>query len=82
LTNEEEKMTKNVQLRPEEEARLRALLERCDALGNAHDAVLEEDVPNAEIKAKTLATLQEMKEEAEESFRRYKQEVGIPAPSA
>ena len=51
-------MTKNVQLMPEQEERLRALLERCDALGNAHDAVLIEDVSNAEIKEKTLSTLQ------------------------
>ena len=75
-------MPENVKLRPEEEERLRALLERCDALGNAHDAVLLEDVPNAEVKAKTLATLQEMKEEAEESFSSYKREVGIPDPLA
>jgi len=75
-------MPENVKLRPEEEERLRALLERCDALGNAHDAVLLEDVPNAEVKAKTLATLQEMKGEAEESFSSYKREVGIPDPLA
>ena len=70
-------MAKDVQLRPEEEARLRALLERCDALGNAYDAVLVRDVPNTGVKTKTLATLQEMKGEAEESFSRYKREVGI-----
>jgi hypothetical protein len=70
-------VVKDVQLRPEEEARLRALLERCDALGNAYDAVLVRDVPNTEVKTKTLSTLQEMKGEAEESFSRYKREVGI-----
>jgi|SRR5215212_2161426 hypothetical protein len=67
---------------PEAEERLRELLERCDALGNAYAAVLGEDVPNAEAKAKTLGVLQEMKEEAQETFRRYKQEVGIPDPTA
>jgi len=33
------------------------------------------------MKAKTLATLEEMKEEANERFRRYKREVGIPSPT-
>jgi hypothetical protein len=77
FTNEEKNVAKDVQLRPEEEKRLRSLLERCDALGNAYDAVLVEDVPNTGVKTKTLATLQEIKEEAEESFSRYKREVGI-----
>jgi hypothetical protein len=66
---------------PEEEERLRGLLERCDTHSNAYGAVLAEDVPNSEMKAKTLATLREMKEEAKEKFRRRRQELGIPDPT-
>ena len=65
---------------PEAEERLRGLLDRCDALSNAYGVVLEEAEVDAEVK--TLATLEKMKEEANERFRRYKREVGIPSPSA
>ena len=70
-------MPENVKLRPEEEERLRALLRRADALGFARDAVLDKEWGYPETKAEMLETLEEMKEEAEESFRRYKREVGI-----
>jgi hypothetical protein len=70
-------MPENVKLRPEEE-RLRALLRRCDALGFACDAVEREQWAYPDARARTLQALQEMKAEAEESFKRYRSEVGIP----
>ena len=75
-------MTEEVKLRPEEEARLRALLRRADALSFAHDAVLRDEWGHPEIKAEKLEALEEVSVEAHERFKSYKQEVGIPDPLA
>ena len=70
-----------MKLRPEEE-RLRALLRRADALNFAHVAVLREEWGHPETKAQMLEALEEVREEAHERFKSYKQEVGIPGPLA
>jgi len=76
-------MTENVKLRPEEEEeRLRALLRRSDALGYAHLAGHRQKRTRADIKSATLEALEEILAEANEQFRRYKRELGIPNPTA
>jgi hypothetical protein len=70
-------MTENVKLRPEEEARLRALLRRSDALGFAHRAVVIQEWGHPETKAEVLATLEEMLKEANARFGSYKRELGL-----
>jgi hypothetical protein len=66
------------QLHPREEKRLKRLLRRSDALGNAYTNVLDAEWSSAEMKAGTLGILKEEREEAGEQFSLYKQEVGIP----
>jgi hypothetical protein len=73
---------KGAELAPREEERLRRLMRRSDALNHAYQEVLEEEWVNLEGKAEVLATLQEMKDEAHEAFRRYRLEVGLPEPGA
>jgi len=75
-------MTEKVNLKPEEEERLRALCQRSDALNHGYAAVEDEEWTNPEMKARVLGALQEMHAEAEEEFRRYRSEVGIPNPLA
>ena len=75
-------MTENVKLRPEEEARLRVLLRRADALNFAHEVVLREEWGHPEMKAEMLEALEEVRVEAHERFKSYKQELGIPDPLA
>jgi len=75
-------MTENVKLRPEEEARLRALLRRTDALGFAHDALVAQEWGHPETKAEMLEALEGMLKEANAQFGSYKQELGIPDPLA
>ena len=75
-------MTENVKLRPEEEARLRALLRRADALGFAHDALVAREWGHPETKAEVLETLEELLKEANARFGSYKRELGIPDPLA
>jgi hypothetical protein len=74
-------MMEAVKLGPEEEALL-ALLRRADALGIAYMAIDCEEWGHAEMKAEMLGTLHEMCVEAEERFKTYKQELGLPDPSA
>ena len=72
-------MTGEPKLLPHEEQKLRELLRRSDALGNAWEAVWEgEDWGSAEHKAQTLWTLGELSAEADERFRSYRRELGIP----
>jgi hypothetical protein len=71
-------MTESVKLRTEEEERLRALLRRVDALNFAHAAVLGEEWGYAETKAEMLATLEEMRVEAQARFESCRRELGIP----
>jgi hemoglobin-like flavoprotein len=70
-------VTENVKLRPEEEARLRALLRRSDALGFAHRAVGIQRWDYPEMKAEVLETLEEMLGEANAQFGSYKRELGL-----
>ena len=59
---------------------MRELLRRSDALGNAYEAVWEAgDWGSDEQKAQTLWNLGEMSAEADERFRSYRREHGIPA---
>ena len=67
-------------LAPKQQARLGELLRRSDALSNAYAAVFAEEVPNEATKAETLEVLEELREEANQEVRRFREEVGIPAP--
>ena len=64
------------QLHPREEARLRGLLRRDDALGTSYIIVLDDERMYPEVKARTLEVLKEMYKEAQEQFTLYKAEVG------
>jgi hypothetical protein len=64
-------------LHPREEARLRGLLRRDDALGTSYITVLDDERMYPEVKARTLEVLKEMHKEAQEQFTLYKAEVGI-----
>lgn len=70
------------QLRSREEKRLRAMIARCDALSNAYQTVLREEWVCRANQEETLATLKELLDEANEAFRRYRLEVGLPEPEA
>ena len=61
-----------------EREKLLGLLRRSDALGIAYDAMWEADWGNVEMQAQTLWTLGEMSGEADERFRSYRRELGIP----
>ena len=64
-------------LHPREDERLQHMLRRCDALGIAYLKIVEEDWPAAENQAAILATLKEMREEADEVLDRYRAECGL-----
>jgi hypothetical protein len=68
------------ELHPREEERLKALMRRCDALSNAYHTLLEEDWVYRTHQEETLAALKEMLDEANEAFRSYRREVGLPEP--
>src|SRR5215211_6903458 len=74
-------MTEAAKLRPEEEM-LRALLRRADALNAACIAVELEEWGCPAAKARTLETLEEMREQAQEWFVSYRRALGIPNPLA
>jgi len=72
-------MTEMPKLLSQEEQRLRELLRRAVAISQAYDAVFDaEDWGNVEMQAQTLWTLGEIGAEAEERFRSYRAELGIP----
>ena len=64
-------------LHPREDERLQDMLGRCDALDAAYWTVVEEDWKNVEKNTSVLAVLQEMREEVNEAFNRYRHEVGL-----
>jgi hypothetical protein len=60
-----------------EDKRLKALMRRSDALTDASVAV-EDWGARAEVVAKTLEILREMRSEAHRDFMAYRREVGLP----
>jgi hypothetical protein len=66
-----------VQVSESEDRRLKALLDRSDALANARVAV-EDWSANPQVIAPTREVLTQMSEEAHEAFLRYRREVGLP----
>ena len=64
-----------------EEETLRALLRRADALNAACVAVEQERWGYLETKAEMLETLEQMRVDAGEWFKCYRQALGIPGPS-
>jgi hypothetical protein len=70
-------MKDNVELTPAQELKLRRLMSRSDALTAAYCALEDEDYENFQRKADLLVVLDETRQEAEQQFQSYKNEVGI-----
>ena len=65
-------------LGPREEERLRALMRRSDALGNALDALEDEESAYPDVMAEYVEVIREDFGQAHEAFSRYRDEVGLP----
>ena len=65
-------------LGPREEERLRALMRRSDALGNALDALQNEETAYPDVMAEYAEVIQEDFRQAHEAFSRCRDELGIP----
>lgn len=70
---------KVLELTPEQQEHGARLLRRSDALGIAYAAVLEEEWRHEDNKRETLAILAELRDEAKAEFRRFREEMGVPA---
>jgi hypothetical protein len=67
-----------VDVSPREDERLKAMLERLDALGNTLVTIEDHPCPSKRAQLQMLEVLGELKREADEAFDRYKLEIGLP----
>jgi hypothetical protein len=67
-----------VEVSPREDERLKAMLGRLDALGNALVNIEDHPCPSKRAQRRMLEVLGELKREASEAFERYKLEIGLP----
>ena len=68
-----------LELAPEQQQHGTRLLRRSDALGIAYAALLEQEWPHEDNKRETLAALAELRDGAKAEFRRFREEMGVPA---
>jgi hypothetical protein len=67
-----------VEASPREDERLKAMLGRLDALGNALVNIEDYPCPSKRTQLQMLEVLGELKREAGKAFYRYKLEIGLP----
>ena len=66
-----------VEVSPREDARLKAMLNRVDALSNALTTIEDHPCPSKRAQLQMLEVLGELRREAVEAFDRYKLEIGL-----